>query len=156
MSIKKNWVFCLIIEFVVFSVWGLLILFIPTYFVFSNTVFSFVFTVVLVLLKESYHVLIQHKPLKSQLYRMTLMAYEGVVLDKHMHKSLATVFLREYILFNTGGKQHKIYIAEPSNGETRNNLSTFNIGDTGTLHYRKGKKHLYFEEFEKGIQGEID
>lgn len=139
---KKSWLVELIFELV------LAIIVISAIYIGTS---SFAFAIAVVLLRELYNIFIQHKPLSSILYRLPILSHNGTIVKKHTNKSLGAAFLCEYIIFNTNRDlQIKVFItAPPYNG--RDYLQNFKAGDTGTLHYRKGKKYLYFEEFEKSV-----
>ena len=78
------------------------------------------------------------------------MKCNGIIKVKHIHGYLGMCFLQEYIIFNTmDAQQVKLYISDCGTGSERRHLYTFNVGDIGTIHFRKGKKYNYFEEFEK-------
>jgi len=90
----------------------------------------------------------QHKPPKSRLYRLPIMDADCIVTEKHTHVHPKTLWFREWILLKTtDGQQIVTYITTSHIGSDRKHLATFDVGDKGQVHYRKGKKVNYFEEF---------
>jgi hypothetical protein len=137
---QKNWRLELVAEFAFYGAFGLMLF----------TVFSSVFPVVILLFAIPYWNFIQHKPFKSKLYRLPLKTLEGKIVLKRVCNPIFTTIFREWIMFNAvNGQQIKVYVPMAFNSVEYWNLSTLNIGDFATLRYRKGRKHLYFESFEK-------
>ena len=138
---KKSWLFEYIVEVIYLVIITA---------AFLAVGFSITATVVIVLVKWTYTTFVIHKPGRSNLYRLPTMLCKGKVFEKKLRKPIFTEFFCEWIIFKTeAGEQIKAYITVPFNANERKNLNIFNIGDTGTLHYRQGKKHLYFEDFVK-------
>jgi len=148
MNLEKNWIFCFIIELVFYVVFAFIL------FILSDSV---AFSIIPVLAKWAYTTFVIQKPGRSKFYRLPSDICKVIVLEKRIHNSIITEFFCEWIIFNTvEGQQIKAYVTVPFNAKERRNVSEFNIGDTGMLHYRKGKKHLYFEEFVKFELGDVE
>jgi len=142
----KSWVFEFVIELVYF-IGSILFFLIFAYAVYGNIIYSF-FVASVVPLRFWYSIFIQHKPLGSKLCKLPLLKYNGIIKSKHIYGFWGSCFFQEYIIFiDADNNQIKLYI--PSLGRERRHLYTFNVGDVGTIHFRKGKKYNYFEEFEK-------
>jgi hypothetical protein len=109
---------------------------------------SFVWAIVPLTIGEAHRIFVQHKLLDSILYRLPCKTVEAIVEKKRIYKFIGSLFLREYVVFDTAeGQQIKVYLS--ASAVERSYISAFNIGDFGTLHYRKGRTHLYYEDFEK-------
>jgi len=98
---------------------------------------------------------IQHKPRSWRLYRMPLLDIEGSVVEKRVHtKHQKIKYLREWIIFKTvDNQQMKVYYPYDHSKDERLHFQSFSVGDKGTLVYREGKKHCYFEEFQPESDG---
>jgi len=148
---KKNpWVGSRIFEI---FYWGTLsiVLFVFAFRFFRNVLSAVLLTAVVILFRTLYSVFAQRKPFDSKLYQFPILECEGEVLEKHIYGYLGSSFLREYIIFATlDGQQIKLYVPDPGVGDSRMHiLCDFNVGDKGTVYYRSGKKHKYFQYFEK-------
>jgi len=98
-----------------------------------------------------YNRFIRRKPSAAKCYRLPLVACVGIVTEKHTYRPLR----REWILVDTAdGQQIKAYIPATGIGSLQRTLSSFAVGDKGTLHYRKGKKFNYFEEFGQDLDAD--
>ena len=145
----KSWVFSLVVEIIYYVIRGSLF-FVFFYPVTDGVIFPLILAVSPMLLMRWYDATIQHKPPRSKLYRLPLVSCKGTIAYKHIHKCPKNLLMREYVIIDVeDGLRLKLYVPAVSIGDERAHLYTFNIGDTGTIHYRKGKKHCYFEEFEK-------
>jgi len=92
---------------------------------------------------------IQHKPRSWILFKLSLLEVNGVVVEKHVHSKYYKIkYLREWVIIRTNDNQLiKAYVTSEKSIAERHHLQSFNVGDTGTLHYRKGKKYCYFDAF---------
>ena len=102
-----------------------------------------------VLLMKLYSHFILHKLAKNARGELNLIKCEGAVVEKNLLKHPQSLFRREWIVLNTtDGQQIRTYVSADSFDEACGHLNAFDVGDTGTFHYRKGKKYNYFEAFE--------
>ena len=143
----KSWVFEFIVEIIFDSIFYF-IFFILIYYGNDNFLFSLIVSFSPILIVRLHKRFILRKLPGSKLYRLPLLKYEGVIIEKRIHKFPANCFFYEYIIFHiTGGHQIKAYI--PASGSEHRYLYAISNCDKGTLYYRKNKNYNYFEEFEK-------
>ena len=145
-NIKKSWQFEVTMRLISYII-GPLPVFVILYeatgeFTFALSL-SVIFFIGMMTLALFYRFILQ-KPHASTRYRLPLVERKGTVIEKR-----AGSCRREWIILSyTENKQLGVYLPYSGTGEGRI-AARLNIGDTGTLYYRKGKKHNYFEDFEK-------
>jgi len=146
---KKNpWVGTRILEIFYWGTLGI-VLFVFAFRFFHNVLSAVLLAAAVVLFKTVYSALVQRKPFDSTLYRLPLLESKGVVVEKRIPAFPLTVFLRESITFRaTSGQLMKLYIVAAEFGDARR-PRYLKVGDKGTFYYRSGKKHKYFQYFEK-------
>ena len=138
--IKKFWVIAFLAERII-DIFIFILLFIAT----SSIIIS-----IMPIIGSSLFDRLTLKPRDSTLYRLPLSKCDGVIAGKHAPKIPKNYFCREYIVFcYDGGETLKVYLAGSRTAKGRAIIKALNIGDIGTLHYRRGRKHLFFQEFEK-------
>jgi len=151
LNLEKSWVFELVFDIVFDIVLGMPI-FALVYSLTESIVLPLVIVFIFIFLlriRLLYSDFVQRKPRKSKLYRLPFIKCEGTIAEKHIHTHPKTLYRREWIVFITVNRQQiTAYISAPDFGPARESLSTLNVGDVGTLHYRKGRNFDYFEEFD--------
>ena len=98
-----------------------------------------------------------NKPYDFILLRLPLFKCEVTVTEKHTHRGRKARWLPEWMFFVTAdGKEMKVHVATAASiGDEREHLSTFDVGDKGTMYYRKGKKYNYFVKFEHDAESSV-
>jgi len=147
-KLEKSWIFALVAEIVYNAILAVGLTGIIALLT-NNIFFATAIAVFYIGYIQFHKMFIQHKLQSSMLLRLPMMNIKGAIVEKHIHtKYLKMRWFREWVCLHTAdNKLIKAYITDVGEKDERHHLQSFNVGDTGTLHYRKGKKHCYFDAF---------
>ena len=152
MKKEESWIFDLFCEILsVVITWAIIIWAGITIGLFDAILYPAIGAPVFILTLWMFFGFVLRKPIKCVRLRLPRTECKGTVSEKRMRPQ--NLFCREWIIFNAeDGQQTRIYIPyirfRTEDKRMYKNLTLLASGDTGTLHYRKGKKYNYFEAFD--------
>jgi len=94
--------------------------------------------------------IVRGSPNGSAYYRLSPKEIKGIVIDKNVYTTyFRSRWIREWVVLETADKQQiKTYVVNCNTNAERQRLQSLNIGDTGTLQYRRGRRRYYYEDFQ--------